>query len=220
MSAFAVVFDLDGLLIDSEPLWREAEIELFGTVGVALTPDLCRTTMGLRVDEVTRHWFARRPWRGPSPAALARLIVARMETLLEERGALRPGAAEAVASCREAGFRLALASSSSYRLIFAALRRNGLEDAFAVVHSAEEEALGKPHPAVYLDALRRLGAAPGEALALEDSLGGVVAAKAARMAVVVVPEDPRDPRFALADAVLGSLEEFTPQLALRLLAAR
>jgi sugar-phosphatase len=103
--------------------------------------------------------------------------------------------------------RVALASSSAYRLIRAVTERLGLADSFDCVYSAEEEEYGKPHPGVYLTAARRLGVAPTQCLAVEDSFNGVLAAKAARMKCVAVPEPAqrRDPRFCIADVVLDSL---------------
>jgi sugar-phosphatase len=210
----AVVFDMDGVLVDSEPLWMAAEIDVFATVGVALTVERCRETTGLRIDEAVDHWWQRHPWSGPTPAEVAAAIVARVIELVGERSEPMAGVHEAVAAARAVG-PVALASSSSHRLIDAVLDRFDLR--FDVVHSAEDEAFGKPHPAIYLTTCERLGVAPGRALAIEDSVNGVVAAKAARMACVAVPEPAQrdDRRFGIADAVLGSLEALAPLLAER-----
>jgi sugar-phosphatase len=109
--------------------------------------------------------------------------------------------------CARAGLQLAVASSSPPRLIEASLARLGLRDHFTEIVSAESEPYGKPHPAVFLTTAARLGVAPTECLVFEDSLNGLVAAKAARMICVAVPERV-DPRFAFADLVLPSLEAF------------
>jgi sugar-phosphatase len=211
----AVIFDLDGVLIDSEPLWQEAEREVFDQVGLHLTVADMVTTMGLRVDEVVAHWYARRPWPGADPAgfpALAHRLMDRVEELMLTTGQALPGGAEAVAACTGRGLPRALASSSLPRVIAAALERLGLADAFPVVCSAADEAYGKPHPAVFLTAAARLGVDPTACLVVEDSVNGMVAAKAARMRCVVVPERTAgladDPRLALADHVLPSLEAF------------
>jgi sugar-phosphatase len=204
----AAIFDMDGLLIDSEPAWRRAEVEVFATVGLELTERDCEATTGLRIDEVARHWFARAPWEGPSPHEVAERIVDRMTALVAAEGVPMPGAHEAVERCRAAGLRLGLASSSAARLIDATLERLDLRDAFEVRCSAQHERWGKPHPAVFLTCAARLGVAPSGCLVLEDSLNGVIAAKAARMRCVAVPEATQrgDARFALADRVLDSLE--------------
>lgn len=210
----AVIFDLDGLLIDSEPLWQQAEMELFTEVGIQLTPELCRLTTGLRVDEVVRHWFSRHPWRGMSQEDLVDRLLTRVEALILERGRPLPGALQAPAVVRERGLRVALASSSPLRIIRAALRKLQLTDAFEVVVSAESLAWGKPHPGVYLETAEALGILPTACVAVEDSLNGLIAAKAARMRAIAVPEPPhrQDPRLALADVTLVSLVELGPAL--------
>ena len=218
----AAIFDLDGLLVDSEPLWRRVQVEVFGALGLALGPADCAATTGLRIDEVVRTRYAWTPWEGPSRGEVVDRIVDRMVALVAAEGVVLPGAREAVETCRVAGLALALASSSHERLIRASLARLGLADAFAVVSSAERERWGKPHPAVFLTTLARLGVDPGEAVVFEDSLHGVIAAKAARARCVAVPaaEARDDPRFALADHVLASLEEVDPALLRRLGAGR
>ena len=198
---------MDGLLIDSEILWHEAEIEIFGDLGVPLSRDGCRSTKGMFVGEVTEHWFALYPWAGPTPAEVAVTIVDRVIALLLDKGELKPGAEHAIALCAERGLPLAVASSSQYRLIDIALEHFGLRRHFAVIQSAEDEAWGKPHPAVFLTAAAKLDVPPRRCLVWEDAPAGVVAAKAASMACIAVPEpgEEQRPAFALADLVLGSL---------------
>ncbi len=202
----AAIFDMDGLLIDSEPLWRKAEVEVFGTVGLSLTEAECEATTGLRIDEVVAFRHAQRPWDDPPEPAIVARIVDRVIELVSARGMPLPGVEHAIARCRADGLRLALASSSPRRLIDATLARLGLANTFEVIASAEDDRLGKPHPAVFLRCAEMLGVPPTACLVLEDSLNGVIAAKAARMTCVAVPEKP-DPRFAIADRVLGSLLE-------------
>jgi sugar-phosphatase len=209
-SGFAAsIFDMDGLLIDSEVLWHEAEIEILGALGVPLAAEGCRTTKGMFVHEVTEHWFARYPWSGPTPAEVAVTIVDRVIGLILTKGRLKPGALHAVDLCAELGLSLAVASSSEYRLIDAALSHFGLRDRFGVIHSAEDEEYGKPHPAVFLTAARRMSVPPKRCVVWEDAPAGVLAAKAASMACVAVPEpgEANDPAFGLADLVVDSLDE-------------
>ncbi|MCB9595510.1 MAG: hexitol phosphatase HxpB [Sandaracinaceae bacterium] len=203
----AAIFDMDGLLIDSEPLWRAAEIEVFATVGLHLTDAQCEETTGLRIDEVVAVRHAEAPWTDPPQARIVERIVDRLIALVSERGEPLPGVDHALARCRQDGLRLALASSSPMRIIDATLARLGLADTFEVVTSAETERYGKPHPAVFLRCAETLGVPPTACLVFEDSLNGVIAAKAARMRCVAVPEKP-DPRFAIADRVLASLVDF------------
>lgn len=206
MNPRAVIFDLDGLLIDSEPHWRRAEAEVFARAGLALTDEDCAATTGLRIDEVVRLRRAEAPgWHTLTEADAVEAILARVVALLETEADAKPGAVAAVQRAKAAGARVALASSSPARVIRAGLARLGLAGAFEVVQSAEHEPLGKPHPGVYLATAARLGVPATACVAVEDSVNGMVAAKAARMRCVAVPERP-DPRFALADVVLASLE--------------
>ena len=205
----ASIFDMDGLLVDSEVLWHEAEIEILGALGVPLSADGCRTTKGMFVNEVTRHWFGLYPWAGPTPDELAVTIVDRVIELIVTKGVLKPGAVHAIDLCAGRGWPLAVASSSEYRLIETALVHFDLRGRFGVIHSAEEEQYGKPHPAVFLSAASRLGVERRRCLVWEDAPAGVVAAKAASMACIAVPEagEGSQAAFGLADLVVGSLLE-------------
>lgn len=214
----AVIFDMDGVLIDSEPFWQESETDAFGRAGLALTREMCLQTMGLRVDEVVEYWRRRHPFDDAPAGALEDAIISGVVERILSKGEAKEGAPHALGFFRERGVRVALASSSAYRLIGAVTERLGLAAAFEVVYSAEEEEYGKPHPGVYLTTARRLGVAPAECLAVEDSFNGVLAAKAARMTCVAVPEPAqrRDPRFSIADAVLHSLADMDEELWRRL----
>jgi sugar-phosphatase len=214
----AVIFDMDGLLIDTEPIWRRSEIEIFGRLGLHLTEEQCLEHMGVRVAEVVDLWYARHPWTGPSREAVTRQIEDRVIQYVLSEGEAKPGVDRAMELIHEAGLPIAIASSSSLTLIDAVVQRLGLERYVQLRASAVDEAEGKPHPAVYLTAARRLGVEPERCLALEDSPNGVLSAKGAGMYCIAVP-DPNlaaDPRFDRADRRLDSLEEFTPELLGRL----
>jgi sugar-phosphatase len=202
-----VIFDLDGLLIDSEPFWRQAEIEVFGSLGLDLTEQDVRQTMGLRIDDAVNHWWVRSPWEGMTPAQVERAVTARVAELIGEGGEPMPGALEAVALCGRLALPVAVCSGSYAVVIDAALDRLGIAAEVTVWHSAEWEPLGKPHPGAYLSTAAKLGVGPTGCLAVEDSFNGAVSAKAARMRVVAVPEpDAIDsPRWGMCDAVLPSL---------------
>ena len=204
------IFDMDGLLIDSEPTWRRAEGQVFGSVGLELSDEQMSETMGLRTDEVVAYWFERHPWEGPSPDEVERTLIATVGAMLAEEGEALPGVYETLDRLAAAGFRLALASSSPPVLIDAVLRKLALTARFEVVCSAIHEKLGKPDPAVYLTTCRKLGIDPGRAVAFEDSPAGVRSARAAGLTVVAVPHvDIRHhPVYELADRVLDSLLDF------------
>lgn len=205
---------MDGLLIDSEPFWHDAEILGFGLAGVHLTAEQCLETTGLRVDEVVSFRYNQTPWESPSQEEVIEVIVERVVALVKEKGTLKPRVAEALDFARGASLRIGLASSSRYVIINAVLDTFGLRSAFEVIHSAEEELRGKPAPDVYLTAARKLGVYPADCVAVEDSPNGVLSAKAAGMKCIAVPEPAlrEDPRLAEADVVIGSLGELDAKL--------
>ncbi len=216
----AVIYDLDGLVIDSEPCWRQAEVEVLGGLGLPLTPERCRETTGLRMDEAVAYWAARYPWSGVPLEEVVQRILARVLSLLEERAPLKPGVRESLAVIRTAGLRVALASSSPLALIEGALERFGLREEFEQMVSAEGERFGKPHPGVYLTTAARLGVAPASCVALEDSVNGVLSATAAGMRCIAVPErwPVDDLRFGNAHSVVRSLLELDAALLRRVAA--
>lgn len=210
----AVIFDMDGLLIDSEPLWQEAEIQIFKRVNIILTRELCLQTKGLRIDEVVNYWFLRYPWTNLTKQEVEDLIVAKVIELIQLKGEPLAGVNHAVSFVRQKQVKIALASSSSLPIIKAALQKLDLTDIFTAIYSAESETWGKPHPGVYLTTANKLQVAPQNCLALEDSLNGVLAAKSAQMKCIAIPEPlQRDnPKFAIADTILDSLEELSDSL--------
>lgn len=217
----AVIFDMDGVLIDSEPLWRRAETRVLNAVGVPMVEEDGFLTMGLRTDEVIEFWYARHPWQDvPKKEVEGRLVQGVIDLILSEGQGI-PGSREAILALRERGIPVGLASSSASDIISAVLRRLDLADLFVVTQSAEHEPYGKPHPAVYIECARRMGIAPERCLAIEDSPNGVLAAKSARMRCIAVPEHAiaDDRRFCIADLKLGSLAEWDvdrlPDLAAR-----
>ena len=222
---------MDGLLIDTEPVWRTAEQEVFAELGIELTEADVLDTTGVRVDELAAAFLPRRPPSadppgatrpsrpaasahpaGPSPAEVAARITDLVVDYVGRAGEPMPGVPEAIALFERSGLRLAIASSSPERLIDAVCARLKLD--IDIRCSALDEPRGKPAPDVYLAAARRLRLTPARCLAVEDSPAGVLAAKAAGMTCVAVP-DPLltgDPRYRRADLVLPSLTELTEPL--------
>ncbi len=207
----AIIFDMDGLLIDSEPFWRKAEIEAFAEVGVELTESDCRETMGYRLNEVVALWHSRKPWQGKAPEAVEQRIISLVRKYIGQEGKPMKMALETIRKCREAGLKTAIASSSPLVLIEEVVNAFVIADQFDLLHSAQFEEYGKPHPAIFITTARKLGVAPDRCLVLEDSFHGVVAALAAKMKVVAVPDATmrHDPRFKAATRTLESLEGFS-----------
>ena len=199
---------MDGLLVDSEPLWHVAELEILGDLGVPLDRTGTRQTKGMFVAEVVDHWHEQFPWSAPARPEVVDQILDRVGELTIERGTILPGALDVVSAMAERG-PVALASSTPRRLIDVVLSHIGLSDAFAAICSAEDEDWGKPHPAVFLSAAAAVGVIPQRCVVFEDSPAGVLAAKAGRMVCVAVPEaSERDvPEMGIADIVLHSLVE-------------
>jgi len=187
---------------------------VFATVGLHLDELDVRQTMGLRIDDAVRHWWDRAPWTGMSPVEVERAVTARVAELIGRAGRPMPGALDSVALCGERSLPVAVCSGSYAVVIEAALRRLGIAPAITVWHSAEWEPLGKPHPGAYLSTAAKLGVDPVRCLAVEDSFNGALAAKAARMRVVAVPEAAAagSARWGFCDARLDSLLGFDDAL--------
>jgi HAD superfamily hydrolase (TIGR01509 family) len=206
----AVVFDLDGVIVDSESAWAEAKHELVERAGGVWKPEATRAMLGMSSPEWSRYL---RDELGVAMEldAINEAVVATLEQRYRDALPLIPGATDAVRRLAD-GWPLGLASSSNRPIIDLVLREAGIAGCFAVTVSSEEVARGKPAPDVYLEALRRLGAEPARSVAIEDSSNGLRSAAAAGMGVVAIPnrEFPPDPdALALAGVVLGSIEELT-----------
>jgi sugar-phosphatase len=210
----AVIFDMDGVLIDSEPLWKIAMEEVFHSVGCSLTRADFQKTVGLRIDEVVHYWYKVAQWRGPGPSEVEGMIVERMDQLIRQEGEALPGVVETIAYLQTCGVKVGLATSSYTSLIRAVLETIGLNGHFHTTRSAEHEAFGKPHPAVYLSVAEQLSVAPHECLVVEDSLNGIISGKAARMKVACIPEKTHypEPRLALADYMYESMHDLLNDL--------
>ena len=207
----AVIFDMDGLLLDSEDFWQQAEFEQFRALGVPLTLEDTAKTLGWRCDYVVQYWYEHSPWTGVTQAEVAQSIINRVIGLIIARGRLLPGAREAILLAKQSGFAVALATSSNHQMMLATLKHFDLLQLFDATCSAEFLPLAKPHPQVYLNAASSLGIDPTRCVALEDSVTGVIAAKAARMRCIAVPDAQHlhDPRYLIADKVLPSLLQLT-----------
>ncbi len=204
---------MDGLLIDTEPVWRVAEVAVFAELGIDLTQEELLGSTGQTIEAVLPGWREREPAGNGDAHRLtdvevADRIVELVAAEVMNKGEPMPGVVEALALLQSLGLRLAIASGSPPRMIEVVCERLGLTW-IAIRCSAMEETRSKPAPDVYLTAARRLGVSPTRCLAIEDSPSGVLSAKAAGMLCIAVP-DPLmegDPAYAEADLVLGALTE-------------
>jgi HAD superfamily hydrolase (TIGR01509 family) len=209
----AVVFDLDGVIVDSEQVWDDVRESYTCESGGTYTETATRDMMGMSSLEWSRYMADALGVPG-TPEEINAAIVARMLERYGEAPPLIPGAVEAVRAIA-ARWPVAIASSSNPELIDVVLRVSGLAGVVRVAVSSQEVARGKPAPDVYLEAARRLGVGPTGCAAVEDSHNGILSAKAAGMFVVAVPNPhfpPHDDALAEADVVLGSIAELSPQL--------
>lgn len=206
----AVIFDMDGLLIDSEPLWKIAEIEAFAKVGIDLTTTDCEETVGLRMDEVVKLWYDRVGWEGKSLKAVEEDVIDIVIREIKSQGTALEGVYEILESLSTEEVKIGLATSSAMRIVDAVLEKLDIRTCFDALHSAENEIFGKPHPAVFINCAKSLGVPPTNCLVFEDSLNGVIAAKAARMNVIAIPEKSHEynEKLILADKILPSLNGF------------
>lgn len=205
----AVIFDMDGVLIDSEPLWRRAMMKGFAEAGMLLSEEDCRKTMGLRFPEVIRHWITLYKKNDVDPLALEERVMTLLLELIDSEGTAIDGIAELIGFCSSNGLRMGLATSSSHRLMQAVLRKLNLQATLQAAVSAEHLTYGKPHPEVFLLCAGELGIQPQRCVVIEDSLNGVIAGKAAQMLVVAVPEEKfqKIDKFVVADHTCNSMRE-------------
>ncbi|WP_319379795.1 hexitol phosphatase HxpB [Thiomicrorhabdus sp.] len=210
----AVVFDMDGLIVDSEPYWKQAEKRVFSSLGCNVTMEDQLQTANLTTEAVTDYWYRKSPWRQMSKHQAEAAVIEEVDALLSAQCVSKPGFFEAMAVCREAGIKIGLASNAPLCLCRTVIRALNCQDAFDCVLSSQMVAAGKPRPDIYLHALASLKVDAVRALALEDSPTGARAAKSAGMKVVGVPSEAHyfEPMLALADVVLESLAEFDARL--------
>ena len=184
----AVIFDMDGVLIDSEPQWKIAMENVFKSVGLEMARKDFQKTVGLRIDEVIAFWNQHKNLGIQDEKAVEDAIIDQMILLVHENPIPLKGVHETLAHLKKLNIQIGLATSSPYRLLNAVLTALKIEDYFDFVHSAEKESFGKPHPVVYISTAKALSVKPSKCLVIEDSFNGVISGKAAKMDVVCIPE--------------------------------
>jgi HAD superfamily hydrolase (TIGR01509 family) len=221
MAIDAILFDLDGVLIDSEGVWNAARKDVSLQHGGRWSPDAQRAMMGMSSVEWSQYMHDELGVRMAS-GQISETVVARMEELYREDLPLMPGARETVIGLGRV-WPLGLASSANRPIIDLVLNLARLSDEFVATVSSDEVQLGKPAPDVYLEAARRVRVAPNRCAAIEDSSNGIRSGAAAGMTVIAVPNrgfPPTEDALALAHDVVGSLRELTSSRVRRLAARR
>jgi len=205
----AVIFDMDGVLIDSEPLWRKAMIEGFASIGVLITEEDCKKTTGNRLKEVVEYWFEKLDILDFLPTEIEHRIINTLVKLINKEGKAISGVIEVINFCNNKNIKIGLATSSSNQLMEAVLEKLKLKNTFKCSISAENMKYGKPHPEVFLICASQLQISPLECIVIEDSINGVIAAKAAFMRVIALPEQENinNDKFSIADYKLNNMQE-------------
>ena len=209
-----VIFDMDGLLIDSEPLWNQAADEIFEPYGFRLTPAQYITTTGMRTKEFIEWWF------NHYKISLKHAQIAEDDLLklvvqkVAHKGKAMQGVAHIFNFFIDRKFKIGLATSSGNALIDVVVDKLGIRNYLQAITSAADLPLGKPHPQVYLNCAEQLNSSPSECICFEDSFNGLIAAKAARMKCIVVPafHDRNNIKFNAADLRISSLQNFNELL--------
>lgn len=209
-----VIFDMDGLLIDSEPLWQEAGNETLKRFNISLTATQYHISTGLRSSEWIEHWFRHFNISMEFAAEAEAAIVQTAIQKIAQKAQPFPGVLYIVDFFRKRNFKIGVASSSPLELINIVTQKLGIDQMVMAKASAEHLLNGKPHPQVFLNCADLLRAAPADCICFEDSFNGMIAAKAARMKCVVVParNHQQEARWAAADLKLSSLQNFNDLL--------
>lgn len=209
-----VIFDMDGVLIDSEPLWKAAEIKVFETIGIDFIKVGGEKTVGLRIDEVIDYWYEKYPWENKTKAQVVDEIMLEMVNGIQANGEPMKGVIEILEFFKSKGMKIGLASSSYQVLIDTSLEKLRIAHYFDVTLSAQNCTYGKPHPEVYIETAKLLKSEPQNCLVIEDSLNGVIAGKAAKMNVVAVPDGTHTvtEQLEVADLRVDNLKELVKVL--------
>jgi len=201
----AVIFDMDGVIVDSEPLWKRAEKEIFSSLGVMLDEDSCHITKHMTTTEVTKFWYDRNPWKNKSLSEVELLVIDRVIALIERNECIIPDVAKVAKSLKRAGFKLGLATNSPFKIIPKVLEQANLLNTFDAISSSEFEKHGKPQPDVYLSTMKKLDIKASNCIAIEDSNSGIIAAKKAGIKVMAFRDNHKN---KLKETVFAEIQAF------------
>ncbi len=205
-----VIFDMDGLLIDSEPLWEKTTYKVYKKLGIELNDKHFSKMKGRPTKENAEFLFNKYGWDGPTTDEVVDLIVKEMVELVKTDISLKPGVHNAFQVCKKANLPISIASSSKKVIIDAAVHTLEIKEHFEHIYSAEFEPYGKPHPGVFISVAEHFNVPVENCLVFEDSPSGVLAAKSAKMKCIAVPDlvGKENPFIQTADIIINSLEEF------------
>jgi len=205
----AVIFDMDGVVINSEPFWVEAEMEVYNNYGIKMTEEMCLQMKGVKTEDVAKHWFSFFERTEPAQNILVAEIFHKVTKIIVERGKAMSGLIGLLEYLQDKQLKIGLATSSFYSIVDVVMEKLKIAAYFDVIHSAESEKNGKPSPDVYIGAAAKLGVNPENCIAIEDSYYGLLSAKAAGMFAIAMPgkSEFNDDKFDIADLKIKSLKD-------------
>lgn len=202
----AVIFDMDGVIIDSEQYWKQAEHEVFTSLGVNVIDEDAEMTKSMTTAEVTHFWYSKFPWKDLKLSDVEQRVVSRVMELIESENCEINGVKSFIERLKASEYKIGLATNSPDRIIPVVLGKLDMVHLFDTILSAEFEEKGKPDPAIYYRAADRLGIPPEECIVIEDSYSGMLAAKNAGMTVIAFTNGKKEANGELADYILESFE--------------
>ena len=202
---------MDGLIIDSEPYWRKAMLTVFANYNLVITEEDCAATTGLRFDNVVDYWFKERGWNAVQKNKILQEVLDQVAYYITHFAEAKDGFYTSMEFFKSKGYQLSIASSSAMQLIEATIEKLNIRKELVTYISAEKLTHGKPHPEVFLVCAEALLTHPNQCLVLEDSVYGVIAANAAQMNCIAIPEKQnlQNPKFSIADETFPSLSLIT-----------
>ncbi|WP_394182663.1 hexitol phosphatase HxpB [Marinomonas posidonica] len=217
----AAIFDMDGLLIHSEPFWKQAERAVFSALGVPITPQETDLTAAMTTREVTEFWYQKYPWTGLSHKEVEQRVINQVSHLVQHQGEAMAGVRDILQTLTSKGVKIALATNSPKSIIPSVFKRLDIGHFFLTYSSADDVQHGKPKPDIYLLTLSKLGVRAQDCLSFEDSVGGIKASLAAGIKSIAIPHSHEfdDEKFNIASHKLRSLSEFDYSLGRQLLSA-
>lgn len=202
----AVIFDMDGVIVDSERLWKQAEKEIFSSLGVDVTDEFSELTKSMTTTEVTRFWYDKYPWSGTELHIAEQRVISRVISLIETEECRIPGVKAFIELIRAKNYKTGLATNSPDRILSTVLQKFDIAHLFDTVSSAEFEEKGKPDPSIYLSTAKKLNIEPENCLVIEDSYSGMLAARNAGMSVIAFTNGDKETRSDIADYKIDSFE--------------
>jgi len=202
----AIIFDMDGVIVDSEIYWKQAEYEVFSSLGVELTDEDSEITKSMTTSEVTEFWYGKYPWEGKDLNAVEQMVISRVIEFIETENCEINGVKSFIEKLKTNEYKIGLATNSPNRIIPVVLNKLDILHLFDSTLSAEFVEKGKPDPAIYHEAAKKLETLPEDCIVIEDSYSGMMAAKNAGMTVVAFTNGNRIINYEIADYKIQSFE--------------